>query len=347
MPSITINENKLLILLQELIRIESVNPELISGGSGEKQISSYLKNYLEKLGLKTIVQKVSKNRSNIIGIMKGSGDGKSLILNGHMDTVGISGMEISPLKADLKNGNVYGRGSADMKSGIAAMLSACESILVNHIYLKGDVLLTFVVDEEFKSIGTERLLESFTAQAAIVCEPTDLKIGLAHKGFVWANVDVFGKAAHGSRPEEGIDAIIKAGKILSEIEKLDKKKLAGKSHPLLRYPSVHASVIKGGRELSTYPDFCRIQMERRTIPGEDANTFEEELNELINKVKMAASEFNAKSKIFFHRLPLETSKKESIVKSLNRSIKMVLNQRADFSGISWWMDSALISEAGI
>lgn len=340
-------KEKILKLLQRLIRIESVNPSLESNGSGEKKIGKFLQKYLKKIGFEVVVQKVTPRRFNILGIKKGKGRGKNLILNGHMDTVGIKGMEIAPLQGENKNGRVYGRGSADMKSGIAAILSACEMLRAKKIELKGDLIIAFVVDEEFKSRGTEKLLQTYSAQAAIVCEPTDLRIGLAHKGFVWGNIDIQGKAAHGSRPQEGIDAIIKAGKFLMEIEKLGEKDLLKKTHPLVGSPSVHASLIKGGRELSTYPDYCRIELERRTIPGETANIFMKELNQIINHIRKNDPEFKAKAEIFFHRTPLEISKTEPIVKSLYHAYKTILNKEPVYSGITWWMDSALFAEVGI
>jgi acetylornithine deacetylase len=340
-------QQKMRKVLKELIQIESVNPSLVSGGSGEKKIAEYIHAYMKKLGIKTIKQNVVSNRFNVIGILSGKGSGKTLLLNGHMDTVGITGMEIDPLKARDKNGYISGRGSADMKSGISAMLASCEAILSSRIILGGDVIFSFVIDEEYKSIGTEKLLEAFNAQGAIVCEPTDLKIGLAHKGFVWADVNIFGKSAHGSRPEEGIDAIMKAGKFLCEIDNLGGKKLNKKRHPLLGYPSVHCSTIIGGKELSTYPDFCRIQLERRTVPGETRYSFKNELDEIIKKLKSGDQTFDGQAFIRFERPPLVTGMTESIVKSLREAYQKVLEKKPVLGGISWWMDSALISSAGI
>ncbi len=346
-PVPAINEKKLLKNLQDLISIESVNPSLVTEGSGEENIGRFLYHNLNELGLDTYKQTVTSDRSNIIGVLRGKGNGKTLLLNGHMDTVGIAGMEIEALRAEYKRGRVYGRGSADMKAGIAAMISACEFIRSAGIQLKGDVLLTLVVDEEFKSIGTEKLLEFYTADAAIVCEPTDLKIGLAHKGFVWGEVDIFGKAAHGSRPEEGIDAIMKAGKLLIEIDRISQKELVEKKHPLLGSPSVHASLINGGKELSTYPDYCKIQLERRTIPGEDFHTFKKELQKAIKKIHLEDRQFRAKYELLFHRPPFEISRNQKIVRTLSRSFESILKRKSEYTGISWWMDSALLAEAKI
>jgi acetylornithine deacetylase len=343
----SINKRTLMKNLQTLISIPSVNPSLVPGESGEKKIARYLYHYLKSLGLKVFRQKACPGRSNIIGILKGKGGGRSLLLNGHMDTVGLSGMEIDPLKAKHQGGRVYGRGSADMKSGIAAIISACETIRSAGIEPKGDVLVALVVDEEHKSIGTERFLDEFTADAAIVCEPTDLKIGIAHKGFIWGEVEISGKAAHGSRPEEGIDAIMKAGKLLVEIEHFARTVLQKKKHPLLGSPSLHASFIDGGRELSTYPDTCTIQLERRTIPGENHLVFEREMQKIIKQLHLKDRQFRATYKQLFHRPPFEISKKKKIVKILSRCYEHVLKSKSEYAGITWWMDSALFDQAGI
>lgn len=340
-------QKKMLRILKQLIRIESVNPSLVPGGAGENKIGRYVQVYLSKLGIKVIRQKVTSNRFNVIGILKGTGSGKTLLLTGHLDTVGTAGMKIDPLKARNMKGHITGRGSADMKSGLAAMLASCEAVLSGRSKPGGDVILSFVVDEEYKSMGTEKLLEYYTAQGAIVCEPTDLKIGLAHKGFVWAEVNIFGKSAHGSRPQEGIDAIMKAGRFISAIGNLEMNELGKNKHPLLDRPSVHCSIINGGKELSTYPDFCRIQLERRTIPGENGQSFKKELDGIINNLKCDDREFNARATIWFERPPLETRPDEGIVQSIEKAYRKVLEDRPELAGISWWMDSALISAAGI
>lgn len=256
-------------------------------------------------------------------------------------------MEIEALRPEYKGGRVYGRGSADMKAGIAAMISAIETIQSAGIEPKGDVLIALVVDEEHKSIGTEKFLEDYTADAAIVCEPTDLKIGVAHKGFIWGEVKIFGKAAHGSRPKEGIDAIMKAGKLLVEIERLAETELKTKKHPLLGFPSLHASLIEGGRELSTYPDNCKIQLERRTVPGEDHHVFEKELHKTIKRIHQKDREFRATYEPLFQRPPFEISEKREIVKILSRAYERAVKRKPKFTGITWWMDSALFAEAGI
>ena len=347
MSNIRIDEKELLKVVQDLIRIESVNPELAWKGSGESLIAGHIGKYLTEMGLEVYYQEIKPSRVNVVGVLKGSGEGRTLMLNGHTDTVGITGMEVEPLNPVVKDGRVYGRGSFDMKSGLGAMLIAVKSIINAGLKPKGNVILAFVADEEYRSLGTEVLIKDFSADAAIICEPTHLKICIAHKGFAWTKVEVFGKAAHGSRPDKGIDAIVKAGRFLTRIENLGKDALLRKKHPLLGSPSIHASLIKGGTELSTYPDYCLIELERRTIPGESVKTVEEEMQTLIDDLSSEDEQFKAKFEVSFYRPPLEVPKDHLIVSALTGAYSNTVKQAPEFIGVGGWMDSAILAEAGI
>ncbi len=312
MKKIVLNERELWRVVRDLIEIESSNPSLVEGGKGEWEISEYIENYLKTLRIEVVTQEVREGRKNVIGVLKGKG-GKALILNGHMDTVGAEGMEIEPFNPKFENGKIYGRGSIDMKGGLAGMLLAVEAILKAGLVLKGDLILSFVVDEEYESAGTEFLVREFKADSAIVCEPTDLKIGLAHKGFAWIRLEILGKSAHGSKPEKGVDAIVKAGKFLYELENFSKNVLSKKVNPLLGSPSIHASFIKGGKELSSYPDYCEIKLERRTIPEENIEEVKKDIDEILRNISEVDKDFKGKFEIFFSRPPLLIPKKEEIV----------------------------------
>ena len=269
------------------------------------------------------------------------------MLNGHTDTVGITRMDIEPLNPVFRDGKVYGRGSFDMKGGLAAMIIAVKTIIDAGLKPKGDVILAFVADEEYLSLGTEVLVREYPADAAILCEPTNLKVCIAHKGFAWIKVEIFGKAAHGSRPDRGIDAIVKAGKFLARIEELGKDVLIQKKHPLLGSPSIHASLIKGGTELSTYPDYCLIELERRFIPGESAKTIEAEMQTLIDDLASKDEQFKAKCEVSFSRPPLEVARDHEIVGALTRAYANTVRKAPEFIGVGGWMDSAILAEAGI
>jgi acetylornithine deacetylase len=347
MKRFEINETVLLQFLQDLIRIESVNPGLDSSGSGEAAIGEFISQRLQSSGLQVDIQPVADRRINVVGRLKGVGSGKCLMLNGHTDTVSLQGMEIAPLEPTCKEGKVFGRGSLDMKAGLAAMIIATESLLAAGAKLKGDVLLSFVVDEEHASLGTEKLVQEYTADAVIICEPTNLDICIAHKGFSWINLEVFGKAAHGSRFDEGVDAIVKAGKFLGKLEEFADQVLGKKKHPLLGPPSVHASLINGGLGLSTYPDYCKVQLERRTLPGESPESVKDELEGLIEDLSRNDIKFKAAAEVFFSRYPVEVSEEEEIVQSLTRAGEVVLGKKPQYIGVGGWLDSGIFAAKGI
>jgi acetylornithine deacetylase len=344
---IQINRESLLTLLQKLIQIDSVNPSLSSKGTGEAIIARYIGAYLNKLGLEVRFQEIEKNRVNVIGVLKGTGGGPALMLNGHTDTVSADNMETDPFAAEKKGGKIYGRGALDMKAGVAALMMAVQTIIEAEIKLKGDVILTLVADEEYASIGTEAVVEEYTADAAIICEPTDLDIVIAHKGFAWIKIEIFGQAAHGSLPHRGIDAIVKAGKVLAAIETLAKTDLNQKSHPLLGSPSMHASLIEGGTELSTYPDYCKIELERRNLPGEDRRAVSAEIQDLLQNIQRQDDQFKADFDVFFFRPAFEISPDQPIVQTLRRSYELTFDKPPRFEGMWAWLDSAILAQAGI
>jgi acetylornithine deacetylase/succinyl-diaminopimelate desuccinylase family protein len=332
-------------VLAELVRIESVNPELVPGGRGEEQAARYVANFLRAAGLDVRLEEIASGRWNVIGILRGRGQGRSLMLNGHLDTVGVEGMA-EPFSGRVENGCLYGRGAEDMKGGLAAALVAA-SILAGEERMKGDLVIAGVADEEFKSAGTRALIQRVTTDAAIVMEPTELQVATAHKGFAWADVATLGRAAHGSRPEEGLDAIAFMGRILAEVENLQAELSDGPGHPLVGCGSVHASLISGGQELSSYPEKCRLSLERRLIPGEDAGTFEGELTEILSRLKERDPGFKAEIDMGYSALAMETSGESAIAKSLIAAARKVVGPAASFGAQTFWTDAALLNEAGI
>ena len=237
-------------LVSELVAIDSVNPDLVPGGAGEGEIARFVAEWLERAGLEVEVQETAPGRPNVIGTVRGTGGGKSLMLNAHMDTVGLGGPD-GALTPRIDGNRLYGRGSYDMKGSLAAMMLAAAEL--NSDPPSGDVLVTAVTDEEYASIGTTAICASYKADGAIVTEPTSMQTCIAHKGFVWAEIETFGEAAHGSRLNAGVDAIAKMGRVLVGLEELDRALRAKPKHPLVETASIHASLIEGGIELSTYP----------------------------------------------------------------------------------------------
>jgi acetylornithine deacetylase len=288
----------------------------------------------------------ASGRPNVVGIARGTGGGKTLLLNGHMDTVGVTGMADGHRpRVDREAGRLYGRGAYDMKGGVAAcMLAIAEAKKQN---LRGDVIFTGVIDEEYASVGTMELAERIHADAAIVAEFTELQLILAHRGFVWLEVETIGKAAHGSRPDLGVDAIVKMGKVLTEMEKLDQTLRANPTHPLLGSGSLHASLIQGGQELSSYPERCLLSVERRTLPGESPEAVEAELLEILRNVRRSDPSFNVILRRGIDRAPLETREEEEIVQALQAASVKVLNRPSQMSGVPFWTDAAVLAAAGI
>lgn len=333
-------------LLSDLVSINSINPDLVPGSPGEAEIAHYIADWLKSADLEVELVESVSGRPSVVGIARGAGGGKTLLLNGHMDTVGVAGMPGGHQpRIDREVGRLYGRGGYDMKSGLAAcMLAVAQAKKQN---LRGDVIFTGVIDEEYASVGTFDLAQRYRADGAIVAEFTELQLILAHRGFVWLEMETIGKAAHGSRPDLGIDAIVKMGKVLTEIEKLDQKLRSNPTHPLLGSGSLHASLIQGGQELSSYPERCLLSVERRTLPGETPEAVEGELLQIIEDLRRADPSFNAVVHRGIDRSPLETRGDAEIVQAIQAASVKVLNHPSQIAGVPFWTDAAVLSAAGV
>jgi acetylornithine deacetylase len=243
------NDDPCLLLLSELVSIDSVNPSLVPGAAGERAIAIAIAEHLRKTGLEVHLQQVAPGRPNVIGVLNGSQPGPSLMFCGHIDTVGVEGMRL-PFEPIERDGRLYGRGAQDMKGGVAAMIDAVR-VAAERGFKHGRLIVAAVVDEEYASVGADALVSEWTADMAVVTEPTDLQIAVGHKGFAWLKVLTHGRAAHGSRPREGRDAIIRMGRVLSRLEALDRRLQSRTPHPIIGTGSLHAALINGGRELSS------------------------------------------------------------------------------------------------
>ena len=316
-------------LLAQLVAIDSVNPTLVHGGAGEREIAGFVAEWALGHGLD--VELVGDDaRPSIVAIARGSGGGRSLLLNGHLDTVGVAGMD-RPFEPRSVDGRLFGRGAYDMKGGVAAILDTAAR--ARERGLRGDVIVTAVADEEVASIGTEAVLERVRADAAIVVEPTELQLAVAHKGFAGFEIETHGVAAHGSRPHLGVDAIQKMGPILVALGELDERVQSGARHPLLGPGSLHASLIEGGQEFSSYPARCLLTGERRTLPGETVADVERELGTIAG---------DADVRMGVTRDPFEIDAGHELVQLVRRCAG-----DAETVGVSFWADSALTAGAGI
>jgi len=328
--ALRLSSSSLTELAAELVAIDSVNPELVPGGAGEGELARFVAGWLTDAGLEVEVEEIAPGRPNVVGRARGSGGGDTLLLNAHMDTVGYEGME-APLEPRVENGRLYGRGAYDMKGSLAAiMVAGAEAAQAG---LRGDVLVAAVVDEEVFSIGAEAAARRYPAHAAIVAEPTELRLVVAHKGFVWMEIETKGRAAHGSRPDLGKDAIVGMGGVLTGLGALAEALLDNPLHPLLGNGSVHASLISGGVELSTYPESCVLSLERRTVPGETIELVEGQVREIADGAEVRTT---------FVREPFEVREDEPVVQAVLRHAG-----GPEVVGAPFWADSAVFAAAGI
>jgi acetylornithine deacetylase len=332
-------------LLKDLVGINSVNPDLVEGAAGEAAIAAFCAAWLIDQGFEVSRLEERPGRPSIVGRLKGRGGGKSLMFNGHLDTVTLHPYEGDPLIPQIVGDRLYGRGAFDMKSGVAAMMVAAAR--TRQQSLRGDVLVACVADEEYASTGTTEVIRQFSADAAIVTEPSYLELTLAHKGFVWFEIIVTGRAAHGSRPELGIDAISKAGYFLVALDALGTSLQQTSRHTILQNGSIHASLIDGGQELSSYPAQCQIFVERRTVPGESADGMEAELRDLLDKLTRSVPHFSFTLKRGLVRHPFEANRDAAIVSTLSRCAEKVLGQKPAIRGEPFWTDCALLQAANI
>jgi acetylornithine deacetylase/succinyl-diaminopimelate desuccinylase family protein len=337
--------NELTELARRLVSIDSGNPDLVPGGAGEQEIAEFVADWLRGARLEVETVQSACGRPSVVGVARGTGGGRSLMLNAHMDTVRVAEVE-RPFEARVEGGRLYGRRAYDMKGALAAcMMAASEA---GRLGLRGDVIVAAVADEEAASVGTRSVLERLKADAAVVPEFTGLEVCIAHKGFVWLEVEKKGKVAHGSRHEEGVDAIAKMGKVLVELENLDVALRSSPSHELLGSGSLHASTVTGGQELSSYPERCLLEMEWRTVPGESAHgATEGEVREILERLAAEDHDFAAEVRTTLVGDPFEVASEEPIVGLVRQRAAQASGREPGYTGSAGWMDAALLAAAGI
>jgi acetylornithine deacetylase len=332
-------------LTRALVRVDSRNPSLVAGGPGEGACATLLRGVLDAWGFRTEVHDAAPGRPNLVARIGEARGGRSLMLNGHLDVVGVEGMAHAPFDAEERDGRLYGRGSADMKGGIGAMCAA--ALRATRQGIRGEIVVAAVADEEYESLGTRALLErGVRADACVVTEPTRLALMPAHRGFVWLEVEVTGRAAHGSRWDIGVDAIRHAGLLLAELDRVDAEELPRRTHPLLGRGSLHASLIEGGIGMSTYPDRCLLKLERRTIPTELASDAVEEVQRGCAAVRARRPSFAAEVRLLVAQGPSDVAPDAPLMRGLDAAVR-ASGETVRVEGMSAWTDAALLNEAGI
>jgi acetylornithine deacetylase len=331
-------------LARALIQIDSRNPTLAPDSPGEGDCARTLASVLDDWGFSVQLMESVPGRPNVVARI-GPRNAPALMLNGHLDVVGVEGMVHNPFSAQVRGDRIYGRGSADMKGGVAAMCAA--AVKGAQADSNRQILVTAVVDEEYESLGMRALLaDGIRADAAIITEPTRLAICPAHRGFVWMDIVVTGRAAHGSRYDIGVDAITHAGLLLAQLDKLERTRESGPRHQLLGRGSLHASKIQGGVGMSTYPELCNLAIERRTLPGESTEKALGEIRDACDHVRSEHPQFAARVTLNTAQLPSDVPVDSPIVKRLRGALERE-GVPVKIEGLSAWTDAAPLNEAGI
>jgi acetylornithine deacetylase len=347
MPRWPIDIEQITRYLAEMVAINSINPSIASDGPGEAGVAAWLLDICQTLGLETKIQEVAPGRPNVIARWPGTGNGRSLLLTGHTDIVQVDNMLIEPFEPRIQDGKMYGRGTLDMKSGLAAILGAVAALRQSNFQPAGDVILAFVADEEFSSLGTKALLNEVRTDGAILTEPSNLSVAVAHKGFAWVTLATQGKAAHGSLYNVGIDAIAHMGRLLGELERMERDVFSLRNHPLLGRSSAHASLIDGGIGASTYPDACTMKVEHRPLPDETAEDVIALWQGVIEKLSAADPNFSATVTLDLFQPGYELDPHTPLVRTVEEACKTILGSMPMVRGMFGWLDSALLSLAGI
>ena len=332
-------------ILTRLVQIDSTNPSLHPSGAGEAEIAAYTADLMRQLNLEVAQFEPEPGRISVVGRWAGSGGGRSLMLNAHMDTVDVDGMA-EPFSGALRDGKLYGRGSQDMKGSLAAQLAAVKAMQAQGVQLAGDLLIAAVADEECASIGVQSILPHYQPDGVIVTEPSDLNISLAHKGFIWIEIKTQGRAFHGSRPDMGIDANMMLGRVLGRLDALSQELATRPAHALLGNASLHAAVIKGGKAWSVYSAESTLQLERRTLPGETVELASAEIQTILDDLSAQDPKFKATMRIELVRDPFEVDPNVALVQTLTEASAAVLGKAAPQIGQTFWADAAFHAAAG-
>lgn len=326
-------EDYALSLLSDLIAIPSVNPP------GEKydEVCSRLRSALEELGFKTRVVEGAKGKPNLIGVL---GEGRpELLFNGHVDVVPPGmGWETDPFKAVEREGRIYGRGTADMKGALASMVAAVKKVLDEGVTLKGKLIFTATVDEEtggLDGLGYLVRKEGLRADYCLSGEPTGLNVCRCEKGVYWAKISVKGKAAHGSTPERGINAIEKMAKIISALQSIKFER----EHKLLGRPTINIGVISGGTKINVVPDYCEILVDRRMLPAEDPGEVKGEIESALRSVKALDPQVEYKVEDLLFADPFELPEDAPLVRMAVEAVQEALGRRPEITGLTGFTDA--------
>ncbi len=330
--------------LSDLVSVNSVNPAY-AGGRPESEIQEYVKDFFISQGVEAFVQPVMPGRANVVARLKGRNGLPPIVFEAHCDTVGVEGMD-APFRPEIRDGRMYGRGTCDTKAGLAAMMWAVADLRKSGIVPKSEVWVVSAVDEEHAYQGVLKLRENLRAAAAVVAEPTGMRLVVASKGCVRARIAVFGRAAHSSKPELGVNAITRMARVLGELEK-ESERLAGFRHRLVGSPTMSVGLIEGGTQVNTVPAACTIVFDRRLIPGEDPDVIVAGYREMLGKLQAGSSNLKIEmEEPLVKDWPLDTPVSSSIVGCVSEVLR-VSGLEAAPCGVPFGSDASKLAQVNI
>ena len=339
-----IRKKELIDLTRQLIQIPTENPP-----GNEKPAFLFLRKLISKMGFHVVPYISPKGRWNIVASRRWGKGGRTLIFNGHVDVVPAgdpSQWRYPPFQGRISNGRIYGRGSSDMKGGIASFLQAISMIDRSKVPLnRGTVALHLVSDEECHGHQGMEFLSGkgvIRGDAAIIGEPTDLCPAIAQKGSLWLKISTFGKAAHGSTPHLGENAIETMTHVIKALDSLRMERV----HPLLGKPTLNIGLILGGTKINVVPDQCEIALDRRLIPGEQKQEVLEEIRRALDSAQHRDSPFRYRMEEIDFAEPVEVDAEEEIVKISLEAIQRVRGGRPEIKGLSAFTDGRFYIRQG-
>lgn len=335
-------------LISDLVRIESVTPWLVDGGAGEAAVAVYMANWLADLPVEVVLDEIEPGRVNLLATLRGTGGGPTLCVNAHADTVGYAGWPDDALVPRLDGDRLYGLGAADDKGCCAAALLALRVLATRGEQLRGDLIVACVADEEGVSLGSEHLVKTLQADAAVVLEADELpKVVVEHQGFGWLDVVFHGRAAHGSAPDAGVDAIVGLAEALSRLHRWDDEHFAKTSDSTNGRTVFHTGTVHGGTDYATYPSLCTLGIEIGTQPGETMANRVAEINAILAETCEVVPGLTAEVVVQLDREPFQAEGHEQLLACFDRAAKTQLGGPLVPCGMNAWTDAALMQSAGI
>jgi acetylornithine deacetylase len=336
-------------LLRDLVKLPSINPmgrALPSIVAFEHRVTDFLEHAFKEMGLDCVRQQVAPMRDNIIAHFPGQTSKPGFLLEVHQDTVPIDNMTIDPFAGHIENGRLYGRGACDVKGGMAAMVHVIQRLARERPTKAAPVWLACTVDEEHTFLGVQHLMKQPPAAAmAVVAEPTRLGIINAHKGVTRWFLETTGRSCHSSAPEQGVNAIYRMGRLLPAIERYAQELRESRSDPVLGPPTLSVGRIDGGQSANIVPDRCRIEIDRRLIPGEEARQAPQQLAQYLRSVVGQDTPFTV-SEPWLHAPALSPDKSGVLVQRLGDAIRAT-GREATCGPVPFGTDASTIAEGGI